>query len=400
MKTKPNVISIGNGIHRLDLRGKAFRNILGTVSGGKKSLEFQSRAAAERKADEISGMLEKFWSKKMETLESVMRIDPLALQAKLDPFGKTVADAVDFYARHLTEQRESFQSQTMGVLMDEWLAEKKMRVDQKTLREDTYETIFYKGRGYKAQWQNRPVSTLTSGEIRQWVESLKSKCGKSLVRMASQVSKQHQLSYLSQFFIWSKKRYGVPRDNPCEDIEIERNEDAGTIGIFTPDESAKIMEHSTTKRFASLLPFHAICLFSGVRVDECERLTWDNIDFEDNSIVLANIHAKTRGRRPAMQPNLVAWLKWFHEKFPQYPLIPSQGFEDKKRQFRKSLGLEWHKNGMRHSAASYTLGARIGDYGYLEQHFGNSRTMLQSHYLNFPSKDESARYWAILPPKL
>ena len=101
MKNRPNVINLGNGIHRLDLRGKPFRHILQTVSNGKKTLDFQIKAAAERKADEIETLLAKYGSKKLETLESVLRVDPLELQAKLEPFGKTVSDAVDFYCKHL-----------------------------------------------------------------------------------------------------------------------------------------------------------------------------------------------------------------------------------------------------------------------------------------------------------
>jgi integrase/recombinase XerD len=191
------------------------------------------------------------------------------------------------------------------------------------------------------------------------------------------------------------------RANPCATITIERNEDAGAVEYYTVEDAQAIMDLSMTKRFLSILPYHAICLFSGVRAAECERLTWDNIDFEDKSIVLEKFNSKTAGRRPEMQPNLVAWLKWFREKYPQYPLIPSKGFDDKKRQFRKNLSIKWLKNGLRHSAASYTLGAGIGDgYAYLEQHFGNSRTILQQHYLNYPPKEVSLQFWNITPAGL
>ena len=112
----------------MDLRGKPFRHILQTVSNGKKTLDFPIKAAAERKADEIEALLAKYGSKKLETLDSVMRVDPVQLQQRLDPFGKTVLDAVDFYCQHLHEQREKEASQTLADLMEEWLAEKKRRV--------------------------------------------------------------------------------------------------------------------------------------------------------------------------------------------------------------------------------------------------------------------------------
>lgn len=402
--SRPNVIRIPEqGVYRLDLRRKIFDAIRQTVSNGKKTLEFPTRAAADRKADEIENLLVQYGTKKLRILEQVMRMDPLDLQSRLTPFGKTIQDAVDFYANYLKEQAEIRSSQTLGILMDEWLAEKKRRVEQRTLRKDTYDTLFYKANGsegYKNQWGARPVASITVGEIREWIENRKVWLDESNFTNASQTSKTHQLSYLSQFFIWCKKTHGVPKENPCQSITIQRDEESGAVRFFTPDEAKQIMEHSMTKRFVSLTPCNAICLFSGVRVSECERLTWANVDFADQSIVIIKADAKTsHGRRVAMQPNLVAWLKWFRVKYPQYPLVPKVGMDDKKRQFRKSSGISrWHKNGLRHSAASYTLGAKIGDYGYLESNFGNSRAMLQQHYLNYPSREESAKFWAINPP--
>jgi hypothetical protein len=58
MTSRPNVFRIGASVYRLDLRGKRFERILQTVSDGKKSLEFPSRAAADRKANEIEKLLE------------------------------------------------------------------------------------------------------------------------------------------------------------------------------------------------------------------------------------------------------------------------------------------------------------------------------------------------------
>lgn len=392
---------MGNGIHRLDLRGKAFANILQTISNGKKTLEFRVKAQAERKADEIEELLAKHGTKKLETLEALMLVNPLDLQTRLNQFGVTVADAVDFYCKHLAEQREQQNSQTLSALMDEWLAEKKKRVEQGTLRKATYETLDCKSRGYKIAFGSRPVGTITAKEIRTWIEGLQvqiGNTGKHGFLAASQVSKQHQLSYLSQFFIWCKKNHGVPRDNPCESITIQRNEGAGEVAYYSIEKAQAILDLSTTKRFASLLPYNAICLFSGVRSTECQGLTWANIDFEDGSIVVPAINAKTgHGRRVTMQPNLLAWLQWFKQAYSQYPLIPSAGFLDRKRQFRKGLAFKWLKNGLRHSAASYTLGAKLGDYGYLESNFGNSRTMLMQHYLNFPPKEVSLQFWAIMP---
>jgi integrase len=396
MTTRPNINRMAAGSYRLDLRGKAFRSILNTVSEGKKTLEFGTRAVAERKADEIEELLAKYGSKKMENLDAALGLDPTELQKRLDPFGKTIRDAVNFYADYLANLRERESSQTLSLLMDGWISEKKKRVQQGTLSADTFDTLYWKANGengYKAKWGNRPVGTITPNEIVEYYESYKTKNGLP----ASQVLKQHLLSYFSQFFRWCQKNHGL-KSNPCEFLSVQRNKDAGEVHYYTVEQAQAIMILSTDRRFVSILPFHAICLFSGVRTAECERLTWKNIDFEDGSIVVPKANAKTRhGRRATMQPNLITWLKWFKEKYYNYGLIPIQGFDERKRQFRRNLGFPWYKNGLRHSAASYTLGAKLGDYGYLESNFGNSRAMLEQHYLNFPNKEESLKFWAISP---
>jgi hypothetical protein len=77
--TRPNIIRIGNGLYRLDLRRKTFSTILETISNGKKTLDFPTKAGAQRKADEVDQLLTQYGSKKLQTLEAVMRIDPLDL---------------------------------------------------------------------------------------------------------------------------------------------------------------------------------------------------------------------------------------------------------------------------------------------------------------------------------
>ncbi len=394
---------MGQGIYQVDLRAKSFDRIRQTIADGKKVLQFSVKKEAQRKAEEIEQLLMNYGAKRLETFDLVLKVDPLALQDRLAPYGKTVEDAVNFYVAHLSEQAEREKSQTLGNLMDEWLAEKKRRVEQNTLRKATYDTLYYKANGangYKAQWGTRPVATISTKEIEEWIESRVVRVpGMSAwnVTDASQTSKVHQLAYLSQFFIWCKRKYGVPRDNPCEPISVQRDE--LDPKYFTPEQAKFVMSLSTTKRFQSLVPFHAICLFAGVRTEECERLDWSNIDFADKAIVINKADAKTRKhRRVEMQSNLLQWLNWFREKNPQYPLIPSHGLDDRKRQFRKRLNGKWLKNGMRHSYASYILGAKRGDFGYLEQNMGNSRTMLQNHYINFPTKKTSEQFWGIVPP--
>jgi hypothetical protein len=100
MSIQPNIIKIDKGTYRLDLRSKAFDGVRTTIANGRKSLEFEKRVDAKKKAEEIVELLKKYGEKRLETFDHVFRADPLKLAERLMPWGKTIADAVDFYVSH------------------------------------------------------------------------------------------------------------------------------------------------------------------------------------------------------------------------------------------------------------------------------------------------------------
>jgi hypothetical protein len=67
---------------------------------------------AEKKADEIEALLAQYGAKRMETFDHLFRADPVKLAECLTPWGRTIADAVDFYVSHLTKQDTKHKSPT------------------------------------------------------------------------------------------------------------------------------------------------------------------------------------------------------------------------------------------------------------------------------------------------
>jgi integrase len=394
---RPHVYRINALVHRLDLRGKKYAEVLAVVSGGKESIQFTSRAEADRKADEIQSLLEKHGKQRLSSVGKMLNEDFDALARKLAPFNRTLTDAVDFYVAHLVEQKEREASETLGALVDLWLADKKARFEKGTLRPRTLQTLKFFGDKFKRQWGGRRVGTITRHEIKEWLGSLNVRIGESAVSAISSTYEQHHLSYLSQFFIWCRKNYQYPRDNPCESIEVKHVTEEPQL--FTVKECEKLLRLCLTDEFVELLPFHAICLFAGVRPKECERLKWKDIDFDDSSLVVLKGQAKTRNaRRIEMLPTLKTWLQWFQKRHPSDELIPKD-FERKEKTFRQELG-KWKHNGMRHSFASYYLSGIKKDFGALEANMGNSRLILQKHYVQFPSKNDAAKFWELTPKSI
>lgn len=395
----PKIRRISESVFHLDLRSNSFDAIRAIVADGKKVLQFPTRAAAERKAEEIENLIAEHGRKKIASVNYILKEDPAVLQEMLTPYNKTIRDAVEFYAKYLQSESEKQRSETFNKLLDEWLGEKEREVQEKTLRRRTLLTLKSVAKKYKAQWGDKQVATITSGEIQIWLNGLTCtlKGSSPVIIPASQQTKYHCWSYLSQFFNWCRRKYKTPKENPCEFITVKR--DDNDVEYFTPEETQAIIDLSLTERYIDLLPFHVICLFSGVRPTECEHLTWEDIDFADRSIIIDKKYAKTRKhRRIEMQQNLIDWLKWFRAEYPKKPLIQEINFQDSARRFRSKLGF-WLANGMRHSFASYYLGGIRKDFGALELQMGNSRTMLQNHYVRFPTAEESNKFWSIKPTK-
>jgi hypothetical protein len=133
MKTSPVIHKIAVGEYRLDLRGKTFANLLPLVSNGKKSLQFETLAAAERKAEEIEKLVESHGKSRLENVSRIIRDDVDTLYAKLNPFNRTLTEAVDFYVAHLVATRNAESTETMTVMVDKWLEAKRIEKEKGTL---------------------------------------------------------------------------------------------------------------------------------------------------------------------------------------------------------------------------------------------------------------------------
>lgn len=397
MKTKPNILRVPTG-YRLDLRPMAFSSIRNTVSGGKNSLEFDTKAAAERKADEIENLLTHYGKQRLSTMDTMLAIDPTELQALLAPHNKTIVDAVHFYADYLNNIKTTNETSTFGKLLDAWFGLKEKAVLNKTLRPDSLRHIkhYTHGKqGFKDIFGNRPISTITRLDCESYINNRMNLNGTPI----SQVSKIHILNNLNEFFIWCQKTHSLPPINPCLGITILRNENAGEVKYFPIDQATKILRLAQSN-YPLLVPYLSICMFSGVRAHECEQLNWSNIFFDSNDIYLPQVISKTHARRPQMQSNLTQWLKWFKTNYPDKSIVPAKGLKYQLSVFKAALkrnNIEWCDNGCRHSAATYLLGSRLATIESLESDFGNSRAMLKKHYLHYPSKIESDPYWQIMP---
>ena len=165
--------------------------------------------------------------------------------------------------------------------------------------------------------------------------------------------------------------------------------------IFSVDELAALL-HAALSNAPDAVPMLAIGAFAGVREAEIKRLNWSEVDQRRGHIEIKSSKAKSARRRIIeMQPNLFEWLRPYAGTTGA--VVPVNA-RKKLDAIRKDAGLtRWPKNGLRHSFASYRLGA-THDAPHVASELGHtSPQMLYSTYRELVMPEEAQRYWKILP---
>jgi integrase len=142
-----------------------------------------------------------------------------------------------------------------------------------------------------------------------------------------------------------------------------------------------------------LAPYVAVCLFGGLRPFEAMRLTWRQVNLEDNEIRLEAKQTKTgRARVVTIDRTLAKWLQAHRGK----EFFPS-GWRKNFDAVKLAAGIEnWPVDVMRHTAISHFF-RECESYGRTAEQFGNSEAIIKAHYQGRVKSAETARFYAILP---
>ena len=313
-------------------------------SGKRKRKFFETKEAAASEASYRNALLARNGTEGAE-FSTKLRVMAQEAAEKLEPFGKTIADAVQHYVAYLKAVERSC---TVEELVGELLATKeKKRQDalhdgrrRKGTSKRHLDDLRARLKKFSQKFADRIVATITKEEINQWLQSLG----------VGPLTQNHYRRLTIFFFNYAIK-HGYATENPAAKTEREEVP-TGQIGILTVSQAARLSEVATP----DILPFIAIGLFAGVRRAEIERLDWSEIDFDSNLIEVTTENEKLAARRHVtLQPNLRDWLLP-HRKH-------AGKVAPKESQLRRSLkaarllaGIRtWPNNAARHSFASYHL---------------------------------------------
>ena len=207
------------------------------------------------------------------------------------------------------------------------------------------------------------------------------------------------LRYLRAVFNFGIRR-GWCDENPVKRIDMQslkmRKE------ILTNAQVIGLLKAVCDNDF-ELLPYHLLCIFAGIRPKEVERLTWSNINMEEQFIEVPDEKSKTAIRRIVeMEPLLVQWLDYYVRKGGSIvsEVTPSSNLRKRLRLVRKAAGLGlWPQDAPRRTFASCWLAVH-SDVNRLNNLMGHtSPEMLWRHYHKAVTQKQAKGFWKIEPPR-
>lgn len=391
-KTWPKVREViikGQKFYQVDPR----RQQNGSQIGGKRE-HFPRKKDALLRADELAGETFVYGQTAM-SFDPELRLMAIKGTAALEPFGKSIMDAVEHYRNFLALEQAKEQSQTVSTLVDLWQREKAFNNGGNPLRRDTIDDINETWRLLRRNFGHLKILEVSKKHFEDYLFSLK----------VGQQRRFNLRSRFSQFFNWCINDQEIPINNPLAKIKIIVP--PKDTPILSPIEAENLMR-ICKKDFPTLLAYHAVSLFGGLRPSEAEFIQWQNINMNERQIHVKKSISKTINDRVfTMNDTLYSWLNYINKSNNSTGRILDTNYNrgnlekfrirlGYKLQKQNPYGKKWPEDVLRHSFATYWL--RINsDRPRLAEIMGNSVKVIKKHYYAIINESDAIKYWQILP---
>lgn len=256
-----------------------------------------------------------------------------------------------------------------------------------------------------ASFGERQMHNLTHDEVMNFITNLKKQDGEAV----SELTKNHYIATLKKIYnlaiTLNLITEGQNVVKNIERIKATRKE----ADVMSVEDTVKVFTYLKSKKsLHKYIPIIAIGFFGGLRVAERCRVQGKDIFIGGrNEIFLSEEITKTnQARYVNMSQNLIEWLNFAQENGVVIGendyLIGGATEENRIDAFRRLLimitkgaGVEFKKNVIRHSAASYMSAL----HGLTETaiQLGHSETILKKHYRRAMTKDDAKAYFDITP---
>jgi integrase len=374
-------------------------------NGGRIRKTFKDREDARIFYERSKVQIARFGTAAMELSDS-LRVQAIEGAKKLEPYGATIAEAVEHYAKYLKSKQGGV---PLTQVAEELIAEKKADELSARYRQDLRLRL---GRFTKA-FPEKSIREIATADVDKFLTEM----GRAIGTVRTF---RRDIRTLFKFAV----KKGYAEKNPTDGARNPKEKAPGKIEILTVEQTHRLLSACDD----ATLPAVAIAVFCGLRQAELERLQWSAVDLDEKIITVDASIAKTGSRRIVDIPdNAVEWISphaalkgavmpsdfrrlfdrvrvraGFKPSFagrkdePLQVLLTAAAKKAKGAAKKKAALAPWPANCLRHGAISYRL-AQTKDIGKVSTAAGNSPTIIARHYLELVKPSAATSFFSILP---
>jgi integrase len=210
-------------------------------------------------------------------------------------------------------------------------------------------------------------------------------------------SKNHLRATVKMFLNWCIKRDYLSANHRLMDASGMKRQkaDNGETEFYRPAELRSMLEaaHDTMR------PIIALQGLAGIRLQEAQRLTWQDVFSVAGHVAISATKSKTRNRRLVeICPALAAWLEPYRQHKGPLWTQSRDTYHAAFVELRESQKIPARKNGLRHAFCTYHFALHDNENLTAAQ-AGNSPAVIHSAYKGLATKAEAKKWFKIRPPK-
>jgi integrase len=359
--------------------------IVETRLGGKRSRKFFRHDESERRdkfiADETARVSSVAKSDRALVTNEALLTEAANAHKALQPYGKTLTDAVRFYVQHLGAMAKH-DGTPLSSVVKRFLDEK----ERENLSTVHLADLKNRIARFEISFGESPIASIDRNAIAAWLNDLP---------LAPQ-SKINFRRVLGNVFSYAV-RAGNIAVNPVTATtppKVRRKK----VVILSPDEVSQLLTASP----AATLPAFALMVFCGVRNREMFRLDWGAIDWEDGTIEITAEDGKREGhaRHVTIPTNALEWLRPLAKR--RGKIADFRDFDEYTRRLQDARAVagwdvgEWPENALRKTFISCHYETH-GSIDETAKQGGTSVAMIHAHYRKLIKQREAVRLWEIRP---
>ena len=364
---------------------KGYRWLVESRLGGIRSRKFFRHDESEKRDKHIADLntrADKLAKKDRAIVsDEILLTDAAAAFKALQPFGKSLGDAVAFYVQHL-ETTAKRDATPLSEIVRRFLDEK----EREGISEVHLADLTNRIARFKLTFGETPIANIDRNDISEWLHALP-------LAPQSKVNFRRVLGNLFSYAV----RAGVIQVNPVAATSNPKTRRKRAV-ILTPDEVTQLLKASP----AETLPAFLLMTFCGVRNREMFRLDWSQIDWEDGTVEITAEDAKREGhaRHVAIPANALEWLRPLAKR--RGKIADFRDFDEYTRRLQDARALAgwdvgtWPANALRKTFISCHYESH-GSVDATAKEAGTSVAMIHTHYRKLIKKKDADRLWNIRP---